>query len=72
MRCRLMSTVAGLLCAAGFVQAQDFAPKPLQPISISSVAPAALPVFVEFGSLKLPQSFAASFEASQGAASMGR
>ena len=46
MRCRLISTVAGLLCAAGFVQAQDFAPKPLQPISISSVAPAPLPATI--------------------------
>ena len=46
MRSRLILAVAGLLGAVSFASAQQFAPKPIEPASITTVAPAPLPATI--------------------------
>ncbi len=53
MRCRLILAVAGLLAAVGFAQAQEFAPKPIAPISIHAAA--ALPAEITQASARSTQ-----------------
>jgi len=46
MRNRLLLAAAGLLGAISFAPAQQFAPKPINPTPIGSVAPAPLPAVI--------------------------